>query len=230
MEAFFDIVPTPYLVFITIWSSILFIFKEKLISFAAKVHYDLRKRFSSDKEIEIQAMKSLKKHDIFSVIEDVRSMVDLQKFYTHKEFDETKTQMFQDFMNFKLDSIKDHYLLIIDEAHKCESDQELKVLILNTVRYCVQEYINQTKDLFLSKGIAVRDVDYVIDTFETWRMPTVKALQDRVNSIFSSNFHKSKYKKVLATFEVTSVAIELIPRDGVASFDQINGKFKEIKY
>ena len=69
-----------------------------------------------------------------------------------------------------------------------------------------------------------------VDTFERWRMGTVQTVEGRVSSIFSSNFHKTKYENLLAVFEVVSMAIALIPKDGVGAFNAINGKFKDLQY
>lgn len=212
-----------------LWITGLMVFKENIKSFFTGLISSSKEYIRSDRSSAIAKHKKLVKHDIFQVIEIVRKECSIHSFYTDRSYDETKTKMFREFMNYKLDSIRDHFILMINESGKCESPQELKVLILKTLRYITEEYIANTKNNFLSKGIKIKDANYVVDIFESWRLPTIKAIGERVNSIFSSNYHKNNYQRLLASLEVISVAIDLIPRDGVASFDEINGKFKKIK-
>ena len=213
-----------------LWITGLMVFKDNIRNFFTDILNSFKETIYTDEAKTIAKHRQLVKHDIFQVIEIVRKECNIQKFYTHKEFDRTKTMMFRDFMNYKLDSIRDHFVLMINESGKCETEQELKVLILKTLRYITEEYIGTTKDHFLKKGIKVKDANYVVDVFEAWRLPTIKSIGERVNSIFSSRYHINNYQRLLASLEVISVAIDLIPRDGVASFDEINGKFKKIEY
>tara|TARA_R110002050_G_scaffold18260_12_gene53486 strand:- start:5543 stop:6247 length:705 start_codon:yes stop_codon:yes gene_type:complete len=212
-----------------LWITGLMVFKDNIRNFFSGLVSSSKDYLRSDRSSAIAKHKKLVKHDVFQVIEIVRKECKIQNFYTDKSYDETKTRMFRDFMNFKLDSIRDHFILMVNESGKCESPQELKVLILKTMRYITEEYMLNTKNHFLSKGIKLKDANYVIDVFESWRLPTIKILGDRVNSIFSSDYHNNNYQRLLASLEIISVAIDLIPRDGVASFEEINGKFKKLK-
>lgn len=211
-----------------LWITTLLVFKDHIRSFFSDLLKSSKDVLRSSEANVIAKHKQLVKHDIFQVIEIVRKECSIHNFYTDKSFDQTKTKMFRDFMNFKLDSIRDHFVLMINESGKCESEQELKVLILKTLRFITDEYISNTRQHFSKKGIKIKDANYVIDVFESWRLPTIKTVGERINSIFSSRYHKTNYQRLLASLEVISVAIDLIPRDGVASFDEINGKFKKI--
>ena len=218
-----------YSVITILWITLLLVFKDNIRDFFSGLLSSSKDYLRSDEASTIAKHKKLVKHDIFQVIEIVRKECSIHSFYTDQSYDETKTKMFREFMDFKLDSIRDHFVLLINESGKCESPQELKVLILKSLRYITEEYIANTKRHFLSKGIKIKDANYVIDVFESWRLPTIKVVGERINSIFSSNYHNDNYQRLLASLEIISVAIDLIPRDGVASFDEINGKFKKIK-
>ena len=138
--------------------------------------------------------------------------------------------MFNDFMDFKLDAISKHFSILISKAAYAEDMEELKGLCFDTVTVATKNYLNKTKIHFLECGISNKDADYVIDLFERWRLETITSVQNRINSVFSSKYHQSKYENLLAVLELISMAIDLIPKDGIGAFNSFNGKFKNIKY
>ena len=138
--------------------------------------------------------------------------------------------MFVDFMNFKLDSIAKGFGDLIDRTNSFNDNTELKNAVIDTMGKIIVEYTEQTRIHFYKKGIPVKDADMAVDTFEKWRLDTVTSVGQRVQGVFSSNFHRTKYENLLAVLELVSMAIALIPKDGVGAFNSINGKFRDIKY
>lgn len=183
-------------------------------------------KFGSEKKL----IKSLQYHDIFRTIERVRKTCNKTRFYAGKELDSTKSQMFSDFMDFKLDSIRHNFKLLIDEAPNATDNDHLKEMCYDAVADSIKEYIERTRVHFIKKGISYKDADYVVDLFERWRLETITSVQNRINSVYSSKFHRTKYENLLAVLELISMAIDLIPKDGIAAFNSFNGKFKNIKY
>lgn len=179
---------------------------------------------------EKKKIESLEYHDIFRTIERVRKICSKTRFYCGKEVDNTKSQMFADFMDFKLDSIRDNFKLLIDEAPNAKDNDHLKEMCYDAVGNSIVEYVEKTRVHFIKKGISYKDADYVVDLFERWRLETVTSVQNRINSVYSSKFHKTKYENLLAVLELISMAIDLIPKDGIAAFNSFNGKFKNINY
>ena len=179
---------------------------------------------------EKKKIKSLEYHDIFRTIERVRKVCSKTRFYCGKDVDNTKSQMFADFMDFKLDSIRDNFKSLIEEAPNAKDNDHLKEMCYDAVGNSIAEYVEQTRVHFIKKGISYKDADYVVDLFERWRLETVTSVQNRINSVYSSKFHKTKYENLLAVLELISMAIDLIPKDGIAAFNSFNGKFKNIKY
>jgi hypothetical protein len=216
-------------VLLTVIASLLiYLFKERCVGLLGEIKDSISNVLFKNK-IE-QRILSLHDHDMFGVIEQVRLECKHTKFYTHKKFDATKSEMFVDFMNFKLDSIAKGFGDLIDRTNSIENNTELKREIGRTMGRIITEYTEQTRIHFYKKGIPVKDADDAVNTFEKWRMDTVQAVESRVGSIFSSNFHRTKYENLLAVLEVISMAISLIPKDGVGAFNAINGKFKDLKY
>ena len=59
-------------------------------------------------------IKELVNHDIFNTCERVKKEIKFEKFYTHGEFDATKTRMCQDFTNFKTDVCSKNFKVLIN--------------------------------------------------------------------------------------------------------------------
>lgn len=172
----------------------------------------------------------LKYHNMFRVIENTRTRVKYTKFYNYKKFDSTKSQMFVDFMNFKLDTISDEFQKLIVEASTSIDNDMLKDQVYNTMGRTVEVYIEKTRMHFIKNGVPYDDADEIIRLFEKWREETINVIQAEVTAIFASNYHETKYENLLAVLGAVSIAISLIPKDGIAAFNSINGKFMEIKY
>lgn len=177
-----------------------------------------------------EKIKSLLNHDLFNTTEIVKRECLTIKFTTDGEFDSAKTKMFHDFMTFKLDVINDEFSLLLQKNLNDVSKDELKMILLSSINVTVTDYIQKTRSHFIEKGITKEDADYCIELFEEWRIDTIKSLIDRINSIFSSDFHYTNFEKLLGSFEVFSMAISLIPKDGAMSFEDMNGRFKNLKY
>jgi hypothetical protein len=219
-----------------VWESAIVVLGAALLAFFRKRLYffliNLKGRISFKLEFEDEKTKilGLKSHDIFRTIERVRTVTSTHKFHHSDGIDETKTHMFKDFMNFKLDAISIEFSKLISKAAYAEDMEDVKGLCFDAVTIATKQYLNETKIHFLESGISNKDANYVIDLFERWRLETITSVQNRINSVFSSKYHNTKYDNLLAVLELISMAIDLIPKDGIGAFNSFNGKFKNIKY
>tara|TARA_R110002049_G_scaffold18095_7_gene69594 strand:- start:644 stop:1351 length:708 start_codon:yes stop_codon:yes gene_type:complete len=215
-------------VIIFIFLAVLTFFKKRILNFVRTVisNFSLSIEYKS----EIDRIKGLRHHDIFRSIERVRIVTNKHKFYHREGLDVTKSAMFKDFMTFKLDAIKHHFTALIHKAAVANDNDHVKALCFDAVTETSTEYLNKTKIHFLESGISGKDADYVIDLFERWRLETITSVQHRINSVFSSKFHTTRYENLLAVLELISMAIDLIPKDGIGAFESFNGKFKNIEY
>tara|TARA_B110001450_G_scaffold81218_1_gene76975 strand:+ start:5251 stop:5871 length:621 start_codon:yes stop_codon:yes gene_type:complete len=178
----------------------------------------------------VKKILRLKYHSMFRVIENTRTRIKYTKFYNYKKFDSTKSQMFVDFMNFKLDTIADEFQKLIVEASEAVDNDMLKDLVHDTMARAVKVYVEKTRIHFIKNGVPYDDADEIIRLFEKWREETISIISNEVSIIFASNYHESKYENLLAVLGAISIAIAFIPKDGIAAFNAINGKFMEIKY
>jgi hypothetical protein len=179
---------------------------------------------------ENKRIKTLRYHDMFRTINTVRTETSKAQFYTDGELDVTKGRMFSDFMDFKLNAVSIAFLDVIERAVDARNDDHLKNMIIDAVTDSVKAYVLRTENHFLRKGIPIDDARYAVNVFEEWRVETIKSVSNEIKNVFSSEFHKGKYEKLLAVLQIISMAISLIPKDGKMAFNSMNGKFKKIKY
>jgi len=175
-------------------------------------------------------LKSLINNDIFNTIDRVRSITKHTTFENHGKIDNNKSLMFQDFMTFKLDAVENQFRSFLENIQEDINVDALKSDIFNLANNIVEEYISNTKEHFYGKGIGHEDCEYIVDLFEKWRFETIDSVAYRVNSIFASTSHTGKFEKLLGSLEAFSIAIHLIPKDGIASFEEMNGRFKDLNY
>ena len=179
---------------------------------------------------KIQEIKALKSHDLFSTLQRVKQEAMFLKFYSHGKYDETKSRMSADFVRFKCLVCYEKFEEFLDNDFSKISNDELKQLMLSSMWTMHGEYVRQIKEHWLDKGIEKNNVDYVIELFERFRHDVVVSFQHRIDSIFSCEHYNNNFEKILATYNVFAMGIDLLPKDLQTTFENINGKFTSINY
>ena len=175
-------------------------------------------------------IKSLEHHDIFNTCARVEKEVSFMKFYTHGEYDISKSKMCKDFVKYKIKVCSESFNNILkDDIEKMDSDQ-FKMYIIDAQTQMHVKYIDAIVKEWREKGISEEDIKYVIELFEKFRYDVVKAFEYRINSIFSTTSHKNNTRRLLAIFEMWAFGIDMLPRDMQTTFETLNGRFKKIKY
>lgn len=208
----------PYLLFIVIIFGILIYYFHKDIS-----------KLIGKKEVK-EEIKDLKSHNLFSTLARVKNEAMFLKFFSHGKYDVTKSKMCSDFVKFKCDVCSLRFSEFLDAEIDELSSDELKNVVLSDMWAMHNEYINQIKLHWLSKGIKAEDIDYAIELFEKFRHDVVLSFQHRIDAIFSCEHYNNNFKKILATYEMYAMGIDLLPKDLLTTFETINGKFADIKY
>lgn len=208
----------PYLLFIVIIFGILIYYFHKDIS-----------KLIGKKEVK-EDIKDLKSHNLFSTLTRVKNEAIFLKFFSHGKYDVTKSKMCSDFVKFKCDVCSLRFSEFLDSEIDKLSTDELKNIVLSDMWAMHNEYINQIKIHWLSKGIKSEDIDYAIELFEKFRHDVVLSFQHRIDAIFSCEHYNNNFKKILATYEMYAMGIDLLPKDLLTTFETINGKFADIKY
>ena len=212
---------SPIMIFVLILLGLLlYYFHKPIVSWLTSL-------VKKEKEGKISDLKS---HDIFNTLQRVKQEVSFMKFYTNGEYDATKSRMCNDFAKFKCNVCSDYfYEFILKDFTGVDFDQ-LKQMVLKEMWGMHTEYVKQTRAFWLSKGIKIEDVDYIIELFEKFRYDVVVSFQHRIEAIFASTHHKTTFDKILAVYEMFSMGIDLLPKDMLTTFEALNGKFKNIKY
>ncbi len=189
------------------------------------------KLFSQKQKQTKYKIKSLENHNVFSTLEQIKMEVSHMKFYTDSHYDTTKTKMCEDFTIMKSNVCSKwmNNFLKYEGIDTMERDK-LKKVILDLQTNMHEEYIRDIREMWLERKIKVKDVDYIIRLFEKFRYDVVKSFENRIDSIFGSNNYQSNYYLTLAVFEMWAMGIDLLPRDMHTTFENLNGKFKDIKY
>jgi len=182
-------------------------------------------------EVEKLTFEDLNDHDIFNVINEVRSRLKFHEFAG----DAVKTKVFHDFMKIMLDEINEQLQVLIHEVSIEDAKPNgkrdgLKKVIMDRLNTIVQDYCSKTHAKFVSKGLSFQEAEYVVALFEEWRSETRIHIDGRINSIFASSFHQTNFARVLAVFELISVSVSLISKDGLRSFETMNGRLKNLDY
>lgn len=178
--------------------------------------------------------EDLEYHDVFSVIFEVRSAIKHHHF-NEEDGGEIKTRIFHDFLNIMLEEIHikmKQLIIMIAVQHKNGevSRDELKQTIRKTLNSIVDNYCLKGEHHLIDKGLTKKDASYVVELFEKWRSETRASINSRIDAIFASSFHNTNFHRTLAVYELISVSVSLIPKDGIRSFESMNGKFKTIQY
>ena len=179
----------------------------------------------------VKKIEYLKNHDIFNAMRRAQGEVKIMKFYTSKKYDKVKSKMCYDFTKHKAEHCKKHILEILNNPKvDTVSIDKLKAIITRRQNDMHEDYISAIRTDWLSKGIPAKDVDHVIHLFEKFRYDVVNSFEYRIESIFASTYHDTNFSKVLAVLNMWAMGFDLLPRDMQITFENLNGKFKDIDY
>ena len=213
---------SPFMIFVLVILAIILYYFHKPLQEILK-NIPLKKQKKQD-------IKSLKSHDIFPTLQRVKREASFFKFFTHGIYDKTKSRMSSDFVKFKCDVCHEKFTEFLDNDFTNISNDKLKQLILSALWGMHETYIEKIKQHWLSKGISVEDVNYVIELFEVFRHGVVIGFQNRTEAIFACEHYDTHFRKILACYNIYAFGIDLLPRDLQDTFEAINGKFTNIIY
>lgn len=212
-----------WMIFILLFISIIFYFFKKPLS-------ELIKKVSFKKETKENKIKDLINHDLFNTLARVKLEVKNMKFYTHGKYDANKTRMCYDFTRFKSDVCYKRFQEFLDRDLDSISLDALKREMLTEMGIMHEEYVNETSNFWLQKGITKEDVDYIIELFERFRFDVVQSFVNRIEAIFSTSYHPTNFDKILACYDMFAMGVDLLPKDMQTTFEALNGRFTNISY
>ena len=173
-------------------------------------------------------LTDLVNHDLFHELKTYKTYkID---FYTHEKFDNTKTKIFADFLQMKIDATSENMMKICQDSFDEMSKQELKSLVNKYFNCCNMTLEKNLIGQFKEKGLTTSDAQMIMDKFYSIRNDSMKKYQKRIDSIFACDFYQSNFDLVLALYEVIAFEIEDVVDHGKEVFDHINGTFYDLEY
>ena len=209
-----------WMIFILLLIFVISYFYKKPIS-------ELLTKFKSKKDRDVQELLN---HDLFNTLQHVKLEVKNMRFYSHGSYDSVKTKMCYDFTAFKTEVCYARFEKMLQRDLGKMSVDKLKSEIVEEMNSMHVEYINKVTAHWLSKGIQADDVDYIVELFERFRFDVVQSFSTRIDAAFSTSFHDTNFKKVLACFDIFAMGIDLLPKDMQTTFESLNGRFSNLDY
>jgi len=197
----------------------MFLFKEA-ISVAIK-NYRVSAKFK-------YKIKDLELHDLFFELEKHKGFTKV--FRSYHVVDETKTKVFKDFIDIKLDNTLLSLREIVKEANSSMTRQELKQLVLSKFNQCNCRLEERLMKRFVEGGLTKDVADNIISKFFEIRQDTLNRYDNRIEAVFACDFYENNFQLILAVYELVTFEIEGIIYESVKTFESVNGLFFELEY
>ena len=218
-----DSIKSPYLLtIIVVVIFFLYIFKTDIASIFKSIIFKKKK---------VNKIKELNDHDVFNTLRSAVNEVKIMRFYTYGEYDSIKSRMCYDFTNHKSEACAKHMKILLNtEGIDKLNKNALRSIIIKTQDDIHKDYIESIRALWISKGIEIEDVKYIVDLFDKFRYDVIKSFENRITAFFSCSYYDTNFDMLLAVFDMWSMGIDLLPRDMQITFETLNGKFKALDY
>ncbi len=179
------------------------------------------KKKTSSKNIE-----SLLVHDFFISLKDLHPRVKQIDFSQKNKLNSFKRKMMLKLIEYKAKSIEKAFSeLVKDPSLSTLSSQAFKYKMLSSIGDLIKEYNTDAVNHYLKMGVSSEDAHFFVNSYEGYRETIIDSFINRLESITISKQYEDNYERMLAMFEVLTVAVEVIPRDVKSLYFIINGKY-----
>ena len=187
---------------------------------------ELLKKIKFKKNVKTRDIQQLKYHDFFNVLDEIKQKVGLIDFSKDGETNILKTWMMVRLIELKMDSIKLTFNTFISDEDLIDDSPELfKYKMGKCLNDLVDEYNLEAIKQFKMKGVSDEDARFFVNTYEGYRDTIVQSFIERLDSISLSSRYNNNYERLLACLEVSTLAMEVIPRDIRSVYLIINGRY-----
>ena len=174
-------------------------------------------------------VRNLKFHSMFLVCDKVLKRVDNIDFTTFSDYDEVKTKLLKKLIQLKIKTVKKRFLELLENEKLQEMEQaQLKFLVASTLSNLVNEYNeNALRIMSNEMEIDIKDAVFLIDKYEEFREYIVNAFVDELDTIVMDDNYTNNFDRLNTILYTVSISLSIIPRDVVATFNNVNGRFKK---
>ena len=174
-------------------------------------------------------IKSLEYHSMFLVCDKVLKRVDNIDFTTFSDYDEVKTKLLKKLIQLKIKTVKKRFLELLQNEKLQKMEQaQLKYLVASTLSNLVNEYNeNALRIMNEEMEIEMKDAKFLVDKYEKFREYIVNAFVDELDTIVMDDNYTNNFDRLNTILYTVSISLSIIPRDVVATFNNVNGRFKK---
>ena len=178
---------------------------------------------------KIRKIKELSYHSMFLVCDKVLKRVDAIDFTTYNGYDEVKSKLLKKLIQLKIRTVKKRFLELLnnDKLDKMEQHQ-LKFLVATTLSNLVNEYNeNALRIMTEEMDVKVGDARFLVEKYEQFREYIVEAFVDELDTIVMDDNYSNNFDRLNTILYTVSISLSIIPRDVVATFNNVNGRFRK---
>lgn len=184
------------------------------------------KNLFTKKAKEKKDMKNLLVHDFFLSLNDLKSKVEQIDFSQENKLNTFKRKMMIELICFKKDAITYSFKEILKQDDIMTiTSQAFKYRVISSITHLIDVYNKQAIDCYVKMGVSIEDAEFFVNSYESYRQTIIDSFVNRLESITISKQYSDNYERMLAMFEVLTVAVEVIPRDVKSLYFIINGKY-----
>lgn len=210
----------------------IYIFKDSIGAVIKKIPIAKLNIFNK-KEIEVVKYITKKNdynellfHDFFLALKQIDSKIKQIDFSDDKLLNTVKRSMMIKLMEYKMISIENSFKKLINENNLEEfTAQEFKFRVITAITDLIEEYNKKSVEKYINMGVSLEDSWYFVDSYESYRTTVIESFVERLESICVSKQYSSNYERLLAMFEILTVAVDIIPRDVKSLYFIINGRY-----
>ena len=178
---------------------------------------------------KIRKIKELSYHSMFLVCDKVLKRVDAIDFTTFDGYDPIKTKLLKKLIYLKIDTVKIRFSELLRNKKLDKMEQaNLKYLVATTLSNLVNEYnIKAVKVMSEEMNINIEDAQFLVEKYEEFREYIVSAFVEELSVIVMDDNYIDNFDRINTILYTVSISLSIIPRDVVATFNNVNGKFKK---
>lgn len=209
--------------FLTFLILVLIVFSYVALKFKEEI-----KSFLNNKK-DNRKVKTLLFHSMFLTCDKVLKRIETMDFTTFDGYDATKTKLLKKLIQLKIETVKFRFaeLLQKEEIDKMEQPH-LKFLVATTLSNLVNEYNDKSLKVMTDEmQIDKENAKFLIDKYEEFREYIITAFVDELEVIVMDDNYTNNFDRMNTILYTVSISLSIIPRDVVATFNNVNGRFKK---